>query len=103
MDNPAITPVVEEVEVVEPVQAIMGKRKPGNPEIMDFPNAIRKVINGEKIRRISWPEPKDYALLKEDFLVIFTKGDFFKWTINDGDLLGKDWVITFTPELNGQN
>ncbi len=100
MTNPAITPIAEEVEIVEP---LMGKRRPGRPKIMDFPDAIRQVINGEKIRRISWTDTNDYAFLREDFLAIFTKGEFFKWTINDGDLLGKDWVITYNVELNGKN
>ena len=62
------------------------------PVTMSFPDAIRRVINGERITRISWGND-DYGLLKDGWLTIFTKGEFHTWSINDGDLEGEDWVI----------
>lgn len=72
-------------------------------KLMDFPDAIRKVIDGKRIARVSWNNA-DYALLKDGWLVVFHKkegektADFHKWVINDGDLGSDDWIVL--PELH---
>lgn len=69
--------------------------KPVKKEItntMDFPAAIRKATEGFKIARIEWHNT-DYGLLKNSFLTIYRNGEFFRWSVNDGDLLAKDWII----------
>lgn len=58
---------------------------------MHFPEAIEKLTKGAKIRRESWPVA-DYGLLKDGWLSIYRNGEFFTWKVNDGDLLGEDWV-----------
>ena len=68
------------------------------PTLMDFPDAIRKVIDGKRIARVSWNNA-DYAFLKDGWLVVFHKkegekiADFHKWLINDGDLGADDWIV----------
>lgn len=62
------------------------------PMTMDFPDAIKKVIGGKMIARISWGN-KDYCLLKDGWLTIFTKEDFFTWTVSESDMKGQDWII----------
>jgi hypothetical protein len=85
MDEP-MTPVVEPVSVG-----------------MDFPDAIRKVIEGKRIARTSWGNA-DYGVLKDGFLVIFHKKeeenlpDFHTWLVNDGDLQATDWIVL--PDIN---
>lgn len=59
---------------------------------MDFPDAMREVIGGKKVARVSWGD-EDYCLVKEGWLTIFTKGKFYTWHVNDGDLEGQDWII----------
>ena len=58
---------------------------------MDFPAAMREVINGKKIKRLEWNN-SDYAILKDGWLSIW-RDKFFVWKINDGDLEGQDWVV----------
>jgi len=58
---------------------------------MSFPDAMREVIHGNKVRRIAWGN-KDYCFLKGEWLSIFTKGEFHTWLVNDGDLEANDWI-----------
>ena len=71
--------------------------------LMDFPDAIRKVIAGKRIARVDWKNA-DYGVLKDGYLVIFHKkegdklADFHKWLISDGDLIADDWIVL--PDLS---
>jgi hypothetical protein len=60
---------------------------------MSFPDAMRYLIAGKMIKRMSWKGELSYGLLKDGFLMIYIRGDFFKWNVNDGDLLANDWVV----------
>ena len=82
-----ITPVIPKINLTPKDETIKG----GGGITMDFPKAMRAVISRKSIKRISWPE-KDYALLKDTWLTIFTKGEFHTWKINDGDMEAKDWI-----------
>ena len=71
---------------------------------MNFPDAIREVINGKKIARLSWRDTKDYGFMKNGWLTIFTRGEFHTWSINDGDLEAQDWAVKIVVDrTNGQN
>lgn len=60
---------------------------------MSFSDAIREVVRGNKIRRISWPSEEDHGTLREGWLEIFTNGKYHIWQVSDGDMEGNDWVI----------
>lgn len=62
------------------------------PDELSFPDAMRKVIDGERIARLSWNN-SDFCLLKDGWLSIYTKGEFHIWSVNDGDLTAIDWVV----------
>lgn len=62
------------------------------PKGMDFPSALKHVIEGKKIHRLSWPKG-EYGVLLDGFLRINKLNGIFKWSINDGDLYSKDWKI----------
>ena len=84
MDN------IQEGEVIPtltPLPKVQGKAM-----TMDFPDAIREIIKGNKIARLSWVNA-DYGSLKDGWLVIFTRGDFHTWSVSDGDMEGQDWVV----------
>lgn len=69
---------------------------------VDFPEAMRAVIAGNKVSKLEWGDDEVYGLLKDGFLKLH-KGDgsFHQWIISDGDLLGLDWVIIRTgQEMN---
>lgn len=81
-----------EGEVEESPKALTPEPKvAGKAMTMDFPNAMREIIAGNKVTRLSW-ENTDYCLLKDGWLEIFTD-DFHVWKVNDGDIEGQDWVV----------
>lgn len=75
--TPATSPVIKKVEV----------------ETFDFPEAMRRVIDGKKVTRVEWNDRNEFAVFKDNFLMIHTKGKFHTWKdINGNDLMAKDWI-----------
>ncbi|MCR4324172.1 MAG: DUF2829 domain-containing protein [Candidatus Curtissbacteria bacterium] len=74
-------------------------RNQGESITMSFPDAMREVINGKKVARISWGN-KDYGFLKGEWLTIFTKGAFHTWSVSQGDLEGEDWMVVIDAKTN---
>ena len=72
------------------------KQSPVPTANMDFPNAIRRVIEGKKITKLEWDNENIYGVLKDGFLMIYRNGKFNQWVISEGDLMGADWVILET-------
>ncbi len=88
----------DEPEVVQPERAPQpSSPTPGARVVMDFPDAIRKVIQGKRITKLEWQDRDYYGLIKDGVLKIHKGGDpegvFYAWIINDGDLLGSDWIV----------
>lgn len=83
----------EKVQIVErtfspvPVQAEEGVIT------LSFPDALREVMNGNKITRIEWSDNNTYGVLMDTFLMIYIKGEFHRWSVNDGDLFATDWIV----------
>ena len=69
---------------------------PGARVTMDFPDALRKVMQGQRITKLEWQDRDAYGLMKDGVLKLHKGGDtddmFYAWIINDGDLLGTDWI-----------
>jgi len=62
--------------------------------LVDFPFAIKKVIEGKKIHKLEWEDKAFYGVLQEGRLQLHKPdGKFYDWILNDGDLKGDDWVI----------
>lgn len=59
---------------------------------LSFPDAIREVINGRKITRLGWNNDH-YCFLNDGFLSIYRDGKNHQWLVNDGDMLGIDWIV----------
>lgn len=68
-----------------------GKNKKNSE--LSFPDAIRKLIEGKKIKRLEWGKQEEYCLLKDSFLMIFRNGKFHTWLVSEGDLLAIDWIV----------
>lgn len=64
---------------------------------MSFPEAIQKLMDGEKITRKSWGDEGFYGFLKDSLVVLHKAGQeektVYTWIINDGDLFATDWVV----------
>ena len=68
-------------------------RKEGQSITMDFPNAMRQIIAGKKVRRLSWSDD-DYGFLKDEWLTIHTKGANHTWLVSAGDMVeSNDWIV----------
>lgn len=67
------------------------------PMTMSFFDALKKIQIGKMATRISWAN-KDYCLMKDGFLSIYTKGEFHSWLVSEGDMEGQDWIVV--TELN---
>ena len=66
------------------------------PELLvDFPTAVKAVIEGHRITKLEWKdkEPSAYGMLRDGFLMLWTKGEWHTWTVSEGDLVGQDWVV----------
>ena len=66
---------------IEPVQ-----------KLMDFPQAMDAVIDGERITKLEWHNTSTLGTLRDGILMLHKDNQWFQWIINAGDLLGKDWV-----------
>lgn len=61
------------------------------PTTLNFIEAMQKILNGEKVRRIEWPEG-EYAFISDGFIKI-NKNGIHAWLIGDGDYGAIDWII----------
>lgn len=62
-------------------------------EKLDFPDAIRAIINGSKVTKLEWGTKDIYGLLKDKRLMIHINGKDNIWEVAEEDLLGTDWVV----------
>lgn len=61
---------------------------------IDFPSAIRGIIDGKKITKLEWQNESIYGILKEERLKLHKEdGKFYDWILSQGDLEGEDWII----------
>ena len=89
MDN------IEEAKPIEEIPQYLTPipREVGQSITMSFPDAMREVIAGKKVARISWAND-DYGFLKDEWLSIFTKGAFHTWLVSAGDMIdAQDYIV----------
>jgi len=58
-----------------------------------FPEAMRALIGGSKIRRVEWGDKEEYGFLNDNFLMLRRGGALHTWIVSEGDLMAIDWVI----------
>ncbi|MGD9276372.1 MAG: hypothetical protein PVJ67_04315 [Candidatus Pacearchaeota archaeon] len=55
---------------------------------------MRQVINGKKVTKLEWKNNNYYGFLNGQWLMIHKPdGKLYVWKVNDGDMLGTDWVV----------
>jgi len=66
-----------------------------NKRIMDFGGAIDRVLDGEVITRLDWPEGVYGFLGRDGVLTIYLveDGENHHWLVNQGDLEGIDYLL----------
>jgi hypothetical protein len=61
---------------------------------LSFPQAIEAVIIGKKIHKLEWKDRGIYGFLNNQILSLHKEdGKNYQWILNDGDLLGDDWIV----------
>jgi hypothetical protein len=64
---------------------------------LSFFKALESVADGKRITKLEWGNKNTYGLLKEDILQLHKNGEsedtLHPWIINNGDLLGEDFVV----------
>ena len=66
---------------------------PGPAQEMTFAQALDTVAQGASITKLEWDNPSTYGMLRNNILMLRRDGEWFQWIINEGDILGEDWVI----------
>jgi signal transduction histidine kinase len=70
------------------------KKAPRDPNSMDFPDALRQVIDGKSITKQEWNDPSVIVKIVSDRLMIkLDDGKFHPLIVSYGDLHGDDWVV----------
>ena len=59
---------------------------------MSFAEAIDVLLAGRRITKLEWNDLTIYGELRNGILMLHRDGEWFQWLINEGDLLGTDWV-----------
>ncbi len=61
---------------------------------MNFPQAMQAIIDGNYITKLEWNDSTIVCGLVNGRLSLRkADGIWYGWTINDGDMLGTDWVV----------
>lgn len=69
---------------------------------MDFPNAIRQILSGERVTKLEWNNQDIYLLLFQGFLSIRkADGSVTQLLVSEADMVGEDWVKL--PNINKLN
>lgn len=71
------------------------------PLIMDFPAAMKEVINGKKVTKSEWNDSSIVVFLNNGMLCI-KYGDKQPSTlsVSEGDMVGEDWMVVDAIHLN---
>ena len=72
------------------------KSKPDRPvdsNEMDFPGAMRAVIDGSKITKLEWENKEIIVWLDGHLKIKLADGTTHDLIVSDGDMIGEDWAI----------
>ncbi len=72
------------------------KAKSKEAQSMSFYGAIAEIMNGARVTRLEWDNKAHYCFIKDGILSYHKAGEpdstIHYWIINDGDILGVDWI-----------
>lgn len=65
--------------------------------MLDFPSAMKEIIEGKKVTKLEWEDENAYGILRDGFLMLYKKNEQdykdYQWIISDGDLKGEDYIV----------
>ena len=78
---------------MESQSPVVVKDEPKEKE-MDFAEAIKEILEGKKVTKLEWDDPKTYLALQGGHLQIHkSKGTDHDLIVSEGDMRGEDWVL----------
>lgn len=74
--------------------------KPTNKVLMAFPEAIRAIIDGNRVTKAEWDNEEVYGYMTvggDGKLCIHNEGEsateYHPWNVSHADMVGEDWYI----------
>lgn len=67
--------------------------KKGKAVLLDFYDAIKAIADGKKVTRLEWSSNEEFCFMKDERLMIHTKGEDHLWIVSKGDISNSDWTI----------
>lgn len=84
MDFPTTSPIIQDAEIVAP------KR-------LNFYDALREMVKGNKVTRDEWDERRNYYLIKDGLLSLHKMGEADEvchpFALTDRDITSEDWYV----------
>ena len=80
---------------ISPTQSPTPSKKvlPEILNVMDFYNAIKLVMKGQKITKLEWNNKEFYGVLDEDRIKLHKDdGKLYDWILSYGDVSGEDYI-----------
>ena len=62
-------------------------------DTMTFPEAMKQIIQGEKVTKLEWNDPETYLILTTHLYLHKSAGTEHPLIVSDGDMLGEDWIV----------
>ena len=89
--SPVPAKVISPEKVLTPVQS-PAVIKVGAPQTFSFYEILKSVTIGKKITKLEWNNKEIYGVLKDTLLQLHKDDGFHTWILNEGDLVGTDWI-----------
>ena len=90
-DTPAHIPFKDH-RITKAISLTSKKKKTMKNETFDFSEALRRMKEGKKVRRIIWEECGAYIHIVSETIVAVCDGKFFPCVFKDSeDILANDW------------
>ena len=60
---------------------------------MDFPGAMRAMLDDGRVTRAEWDDPDAYGALRDGWLQIHLSDGWHAWQVSAGDMRADDWIV----------
>ena len=89
---PITTSPLPEMVAQSPLKETLST-KPKTKE-MNFYDALKEIMEGRKVTKLEWNDPKFYGVLDDTRLKLHKPDDLlYSWILTDGDIGGEDYII----------
>lgn len=83
------TPSEEQTDTVSATSPVPVKKI----DMLTFSDALREVLNGKKLTRVSWEDNEIYVFIANEFLSIKMGDTVHQLIVSVADMQGADWFV----------